>query len=82
MNGRWFSLCAMLPKPMSARVSWLDGASAPHSTFAGTRLNAPIAAAPLRNDLLDWFMDYFPFLAYFKPISSPRSSARPMSRPP
>ncbi len=45
LNGRWFSLCAMPPKPMIARVSWFDGAVSPLSTPAGTMENIPNAAA-------------------------------------
>ena len=38
---------------MMARVSWLEGASAPHSTFAGIMLNAPNAAAAFSRSRLE-----------------------------
>ena len=52
LNGRWFAECAIAPKPINARVSWLDGAVAAFSTRAGTIVNAEAAAAVLRKSLL------------------------------
>jgi len=56
LNGMWLPVLDMPPQPIIARVSWFDGAVAPQRTRAGTMLNAPIAAAPLRNSLRVLFM--------------------------
>ena len=59
LNGRWFALWAIEPKPISARVSWFEGAVAPQSTFAGMMLNAPNAADAFSMSLLVMFIFNF-----------------------